>query len=107
MNVNGVDRTPKSCNVINDCHLYVSDDHENDTLFIQHCFGLIYESFRKKLHIIQNALDFVGWVCREVEVSMQFLLVELASQGESMHVLVRFASTQMDVDLINVKNIDT
>ena len=48
MNVNGVDMTPKSCNVIKDYHLYVSDDHENDTLFIQHCFGLIYESFRKK-----------------------------------------------------------
>ena len=32
--------------MIKEYHFYVSDDHEHDMLFVQHCFGLIYDSFR-------------------------------------------------------------
>jgi len=33
--------------VIKEYHFYVSGDREHDMLFIQHYFGLIYDSFRK------------------------------------------------------------
>ena len=36
VNVYGVDNTPESCNVIKEYHFYISDDHEHDTLLIQH-----------------------------------------------------------------------
>ena len=41
------DNTPHSRNVIKEYHFYVSDDRENHMLFVQHCFGLIYVSFKK------------------------------------------------------------
>ena len=44
--IDGRDNTPQSCDVIKEYHFYVSDDHEHDTLFVQHCFGLIYDSFK-------------------------------------------------------------
>ena len=40
------DDTPQSHDVIKEYHFYVSDDREHDTLFVQHCFGLIYDSFK-------------------------------------------------------------
>ena len=43
----GRDSTPQSCDVIKEYHFYVSDDHEHDTLFVQQCFGLIYDSLKK------------------------------------------------------------
>ena len=45
--IDGRDNTPQSCHVIKEYHIYVSYDYENDTLFVQHCFGLIYDSFKK------------------------------------------------------------
>ena len=33
--------------MIKEYQFYVSDDHEHDTLFVQHCFGLIYDSLKK------------------------------------------------------------
>ena len=47
VNIDDVDNTPESHNVIKEYHFYISDDHEHDPLFVQHCFGLIYESFRE------------------------------------------------------------
>ena len=35
-----------SRDVIKEYHFYVSDDREHDTLFVQHCFGLIYDSLK-------------------------------------------------------------
>ena len=32
--------------MIKEYHFYVSDDHEHDTLFVQHYFGMIYDSFK-------------------------------------------------------------
>ena len=32
--IDGRDRTPQSCDVIKEYHFYVSDDHENETLFV-------------------------------------------------------------------------
>jgi len=40
------DSTPQSRDVIKEYHFYVSDDREHDTLFVQHCFGLIYDSLK-------------------------------------------------------------
>ena len=45
--IDGRDSTPQSCDVIKEYHFYVNDDREHDTLFFQHCFGLIYDSFKK------------------------------------------------------------
>ena len=44
--IDGRDRTPQSRDVIKEYHFYVSDDCEHDT-FVQHYFGLIYDSFKK------------------------------------------------------------
>ena len=41
------DITPQSHDVIKEYHFYVIYDCEHDTLFVQHCFGLIYDSFKK------------------------------------------------------------
>ena len=41
------DSTPQSRDVIKEYHFYVGDDHEHDMLFVQHYFGLIYDSFKK------------------------------------------------------------
>ena len=41
------DRTPQSHDMIKEYYFYVSDDRDHDTLFVQHCFGLIYDSFKK------------------------------------------------------------
>jgi hypothetical protein len=46
-NVNGRDSTNESCDAIKEYHFHINNDHEHDTLFVQHYFGLIYESFRK------------------------------------------------------------
>ena len=45
--IDGRDNTPQSHNVTKEYHFYVGDDHEHDTLFVQHYFGLIYDSFKK------------------------------------------------------------
>ena len=45
--IDGRDITPQSRDVIKEYHFYVSHDREHDTLFVQHCFGLIYDSFKK------------------------------------------------------------
>lgn len=45
VNVDDVDSTTESHNVIKNYHFYISDEHE--TLCVQHLFVLIYESFRK------------------------------------------------------------
>ena len=45
--IDGRDNTPKSRDVIKEYHFYVSDDCEHDTLFVQHCFGLINDSFKR------------------------------------------------------------
>ena len=45
--IDGRDITRQSRNAIKEYHFYVSDDRERDTLFVQHCFGLIYDSFKK------------------------------------------------------------
>ena len=47
MSIDGSYSTPQSHDVIKEYHFYVSDDREHDTLFVQHCFGLIYDSFKK------------------------------------------------------------
>ena len=47
MSIDGRDITTQSRDVIKGYHFYVSDDHEHDTLFVQHYFGLIYDSFKK------------------------------------------------------------
>ena len=47
MSIDGRDNTPQSRDVIKEYHFYVNDDREHDTLFVQHCFGLIYDSFKK------------------------------------------------------------
>jgi hypothetical protein len=44
--VDGRDNIPESCDVIKEYYFYVSDYCEHDTQFVQHYFGLIYESFR-------------------------------------------------------------
>ena len=44
--IDGRDSTPQSHDVIKEYHFYVSDDREHDMLFVQHCFGLIYDSFK-------------------------------------------------------------
>ena len=44
--IDGRDNTPQSCDVIKEYHFYVSDDHEHDMLFVQHYFGLIYDSLK-------------------------------------------------------------
>ena len=47
----------QSCDVIKEYHFYVSDDREHDTLFVQHCFGLIYDSFKN------NGVSFIEhWI---------------------------------------------
>ena len=46
VSIDGRDSTPQSCDVIKEYHFYVSDDHEHDTLFVQQCFGLIYDSIK-------------------------------------------------------------
>ena len=45
--IDGRDNTPQSSDVIKEYHFYVSDYHEHDTLFVQHYFGLIYDSYKK------------------------------------------------------------
>ena len=47
VSIDGRDNTPKSRDVIKEDHFYVSDDHENDRLFVQQCFGLIYDLLKK------------------------------------------------------------
>ena len=47
MSIDGRDNTPESHDVIKEYHFYVSDDCENDTLFVQHFSQLIYDSFKK------------------------------------------------------------
>ena len=55
--IDGRDNTPQSCEVIKEYHFYVSDDRENNTLFIQHNFGLIFDSF------IQRGVSFTKhWI---------------------------------------------
>ena len=55
--IDGRDSTPQSQDVIKECHFYVIDDREHDTLFVQHCFGLIYDSFKK------NEVSFIEhWI---------------------------------------------
>ena len=44
--IDGSDNT-QSRDVIKEYHFYVSDDREHETLIVQHCFGLIYDSFKK------------------------------------------------------------
>ena len=39
--------TPQPDDVIKEYHFYVSDDCEHDMFFVQHCFGLIYDSLKK------------------------------------------------------------
>ena len=46
--IDGRDSTPQSRDVIKEYHFYVSDDREHETLFVQHYFGLIYDSSKKK-----------------------------------------------------------
>ena len=75
MNVDSRDSIPKSCDVIKEYHFYINDDREHAILFVQHCFGLIYESFKKKKHIIHKALDLVRWACKTVQLKTLFLLV--------------------------------
>ena len=41
--IDGRDSTPLSHDVIKEYHFYVSDDREHDMLFVQHCFGFIYD----------------------------------------------------------------
>ena len=36
-----------SRDVIKEYHFYVNDDREHDTLFVEHYFGLIYDTFIK------------------------------------------------------------
>ena len=47
VSIDGRDST-QSRNVIKEYNFYVSDDCEHETLFVQHCFGLIYDSFKNK-----------------------------------------------------------
>ena len=46
--IDGRDNAHQSCGVIKEYHFYVSDDDENDILFIQKFFGFIYYSFRRR-----------------------------------------------------------
>ena len=56
----GRDNIPQSRDVIKEYHFYVSDDYEHDTLFVQHCFGLIYDSLKK------NEVSFTEhWICSD------------------------------------------
>jgi hypothetical protein len=45
VNFNGRASTPKSCDVVKKYYYYVNDDHDHDTLFVQHYITLIYELF--------------------------------------------------------------
>ena len=57
VSVDGRDSTPQSRDVIKEYHFYVNDNHENDIMFVQHCFGLIYDSFKK------NRVSFIEhWI---------------------------------------------
>ena len=78
----GMDNTPQSRDVIKEYHFYVSDDREHDTLFVQHFFGLIYDSFKKNGVSFKGTLDLVRWVWKEVQIKMLILLVELPSQRD-------------------------
>ena len=56
--IDGRASTPQSRDVIKEYHFYVSDDREHDTLFVQYCFGLIYDSFKK------NGVSYKeNWIC--------------------------------------------
>ena len=44
--IDGTRDSTQSRDVIKEYHFYVSDDCEHDTLFVQHCFGLIYDLFK-------------------------------------------------------------
>ena len=46
VSVDGRDITPQSRYVIKEYHFYFSGDREHDTFFVQHRFGLIYDSFK-------------------------------------------------------------
>ena len=81
MSIDGRDNTPQSCDVIKEYHFYVSDDREHDTLFVQHFFGLIYDSFKKN-GVIYRTLDLVKWVCWAVQIRTLLLLVEFFSQRD-------------------------
>ena len=80
--IDGKDSTPHSRDVIKEYHFYVSDDCEHDTLFVQHCFGSIYDSFKKERAVIYRTLDLVRRVCGAVQISMLILLVEFPSQRD-------------------------
>ena len=57
VSIDGRDNTHQSHNVIKEYHFYVSDDHEHEMLFVQHCFWLIYDSFKK------NGVSFIEkWI---------------------------------------------
>ena len=61
VNFDGSNITPESCDVTNEYHFYISDDYEHDTLFIQHFFILIYESFRKnKISFTKHWIELYG-----------------------------------------------
>ena len=61
MSIDGRDSTPQSCDVIKEYHFYVSDEREHDTLFVQHYFGLIYDSFKN------NGVSFTEqWIWLDV-----------------------------------------
>ena len=47
MSIDGRDSTPQSRDVIKEYHFYVSDDREHEMLFVQHFFGMIYDSFKR------------------------------------------------------------
>jgi len=49
----GRDNTLQSHNMI-EYHFYLSDEHENATLFVQHCFGLIYDSLNNNWVYLNN-----------------------------------------------------
>jgi hypothetical protein len=38
--------TVDTCDVIKEYHFYIYDDHEHDTLFVQHFFDIIYNDFK-------------------------------------------------------------
>lgn len=47
LNIDGRDSTDESRDVIKEYHFYINDDRENETLFLQHYFDLIYESSKR------------------------------------------------------------
>ena len=45
-NVDHIESTCENQHIIKEYHFYISDDRTHDTCFVQHCFGIIYDSLK-------------------------------------------------------------